>query len=73
MCNMSQTYKKGHKFKLHIDGYERYFRYVDEVIEYIDCTVYFEFDQYDAYILLKDLNKHETVEFRFDCIVTRIA
>lgn len=67
------TYTKGDKFKANIEGCESYHRYIHEVTDYIATNVHFEVDEYDASVLLKALNKHESVEFRDDCIVTRIA
>lgn len=66
-------YKKGDKYKVVMEGEERYFRYSHDVAEYVIDKAYFEVDYYDLTTNLKDLNKHETIELRADCIIKRIA
>jgi len=67
---MKQT---GDKFKVVIEGGERYFRYVDEVIDHVECSTCFEVDSVALRDDLKDTNKHDKVELRDDCVIERIA
>jgi hypothetical protein len=66
-------YEKGDKFRVNIEGSERYFRYVDDVIDHVTCNTYFEVDSVALRAELKYLNKHEDIELRDDCIIKRIA
>lgn len=67
---MKQT---GDKFKVTIEGEERYFRYIDEVIDHVECSTCFEVDSLALSTDLKYTNKHNKVELRDDCVIERIA
>ncbi|USK54213.1 hypothetical protein LIS82_22000 [Cytobacillus solani] len=71
--NSSNDYQKGNKFKVVIEGTEHYFRYVDDVIDHVQCNTYFEVDSVALRADLKYLNKREDIELREDCIIERIA
>ena len=66
-------YQKGDKYKVIMEGEERYFRYTHDVTEYVIDKAHFEIDYYDLNRNLKDLNKNEIVELRDDCVIKRIA
>ena len=75
-CNYDNSvndYRKGDKFKVFIEGSEHYFRYVDDVIDQVECDTHFEVDAHALRADLKHLNKNETIELRYDCIIERIA
>lgn len=65
--------KECDKFKVIIEGSEHYFRYVDDVIDQIQSDTHFEVDSEALRADLKHLNKNDTIELRYDCIVKRIA
>lgn len=71
--NSVNEYQKGDKFKVVIEGSEQYFRYVDDVIDYVQCNTFFEVDSEAFRADLKHLNKHDYIELRDDCIIKRIA
>ncbi len=66
-------YKNGDKYKVVMEGEERYFRYTHDVAEYVVDKAHFEVDYYDLSNNLKHLNKHEIIEIRDDCVIERIA
>jgi predicted ATP-dependent serine protease len=71
--NSVNDYQKGDKFKVNIEGSEHFFRYVDDVIDHVQCNTCFEVDSDALRVDLKYLNKNEIIELRYDCIVKRIA
>lgn len=60
------------KYRTVIEGEERYFRYVDEVIDHVESATCFEVDAYDLRVNLKALNKHEVWSLRDDCLIQRV-
>lgn len=66
-------YQKGDKFKVTIEGQERYFRYIDEVVEHVENSTYFEVDSHALSTEIKYTDKHDKVELREDCVIERIA
>ena len=71
--NSVNSYQKGGKFKVIIEGEERWFKYVDDVIDHVRCNTHFEADAEALRVDLKYLNKSDDVELRYNCIITRIA
>lgn len=66
-------YEKGDKFKVTIEGKEKYFRYIDEVIEHVENFTYFEVDSHALSTELKYTDKNDKVKMREDCEIERIA
>lgn len=66
-------YQKGDKYKVTIEGFIFYFRYIDEVIDHVECNTCFEVDSAALRIDLKYTNKHDKIELRDDCVIERVA
>ena len=65
--------QKGDKYKVTIEGFIFYFRYIDEVIDHVECNTHFEIDDVALRVDLKHINKHDKIELRYDCVIERIA
>lgn len=68
----TQKSNKSDKYKTFIEGEERFFRYVDEVIDHVESATCFEVDALDLRVNLKALNKWEVWTLRDDCLIQRV-
>lgn len=63
---------RGDKYRSVIEGEERFFRYVHEVVDHVESATCFEVDSHDLTVNLKELNQHQALILRDDCLIQRL-